>query len=131
MVDDFKYHKILKDLQDIALASPKVSNFRLAAAVVYKNRWISHGVNSYKTSPFQKKYGKNEHSIFLHAELAAITHALRQLTLEQLAKSKMIVCRVTRTGLAMSKPCVGCQRALVEFGIRQVYYTTPTGILLL
>lgn len=131
MDTDFKYHKILKDLQDIALASPKVSNFRLAAAIVYKHRAIAYGVNSYKTSPFQKKYRKNEHAIFLHAELAAITHALRHLTLDQLAKSKMIICRVNRTGLAMSKPCEGCQRALVEFGIRQVYYTTPNGVYLL
>lgn len=131
MPEEFKYHKILNRLQDISLATPKVSNFRLAAAIIYKNRLVSYGVNSYKSSPFQKKYGKNEHAIFLHAEIAAINNALRHINVSQLSKSKMIICRINKEGLAMSKPCVGCQRALAEFGIRTVFYTTPNGINLL
>lgn len=131
MSEDFKYHKILSRLQDLAIATPKVANFRLAAAIIYKNRIVSYGVNSYKSSPFQKKYGKNEYAIFLHAEIAAINNALRHLTVQQLSKSKMIICRINKSGLAMSKPCAGCQRALAEFGIRTVYYTTPNGVHLL
>ena len=128
---DFKYQRVLDNLIEVARVTPKVSNFRLAAAVVYKNRIVSYGVNSYKSSPFQKKYSKNEYAIFLHAEIAAITNALRHLTHAQLSRSKMIICRINHAGLAMSKPCSGCQRALAEVGINTVYYSTPTGIQLL
>jgi tRNA(Arg) A34 adenosine deaminase TadA len=130
-MNHFKYHKILSNLIEVATATPRVSSSKLAAAVVYKNRIISYGVNSYKTSPFQKKYGKNEHAIFLHAEIAAIKNALRHLSQEQLSRSKMIVCRINNVGLAMSKPCLGCQRALAEFEIQTVWYTTAQGIQLL
>jgi deoxycytidylate deaminase len=124
----FKHQKILQNLTEVALATPKVSSCKVSAAVVYKNRIVSYGVNSYKTSPFQKKYGKNEHAIFLHAEIAAIKNASRHLTLSQLSHSVLIICRVNDQGLAMSKPCVGCQRAIIEFGIKQVFFTTVDGI---
>jgi deoxycytidylate deaminase len=127
-MQQFKYQRVVDNLAAVARANPPVSSVRVAAALVYKNRIVSYGVNSYKTSPLQKKYGKNEHAIFLHAEISAIKHALRQLTLDQLSRSNLIICRVNHTGMAMSKPCVGCQRAIAQFGIRKVFYTTETGV---
>jgi deoxycytidylate deaminase len=127
-MNDKRLHKVLSNLAEVAAATPKVSNFRVAAAILYKNRIISYGVNSYKTSPFQKRYSKNEYAIHFHAEIAAIKNSLRYLTVDQLSKAQLIVCRINVNGLAMSKPCTGCQRAIAEFGIRDVYYSHALGL---
>jgi len=107
--------------------------FRLAAGVVYKNMLVSVGVNSYKTDPFQARYGKHEHAIHLHAEVSAIKNALRQLNVEDLQKASLIVVRVKRKDHkapyepAIARPCTGCLRCIVEFGIKNVYYTGEKG----
>jgi deoxycytidylate deaminase len=123
MVIGTRISRIFNNLTEVATATERVANYKLAAAIVYKNRIISYGVPSYKTSPFQKKYAADEHKIHLHAEIAAIKNALRHLSLEQLKKSSLYVCRVKDTGWGMSKPCCGCQRAILEFGIKKVIYT--------
>ena len=107
-----------------------VKCFRLAAGVWHKNNLIGLGFNSYKTSPFQAKYGRHEHSIHLHAEVAAIKNAVRQQ--QDLSRNcTLIVVRVkkenTRSNifkLALAKPCDGCYRCIAEFGIDNVYYST-------
>ena len=75
---------IIRRLTEIAAATPKVANYRLAAAIVYKNRIVSLGNPSYKTSPFQKKYAADEWKIFLHAEISAIKNSLRFISVEDL-----------------------------------------------
>jgi deoxycytidylate deaminase len=107
-----------------------VKCFRLAAGVWHKNNLIGLGVNSYKTSPFQAKYGRHEHCIHLHAEVAAIKNAVRQQ--QDLSRNcTLVVVRVKRENtrskkfnLALAKPCDGCYRCIAEFGIDNVYYTT-------
>jgi deoxycytidylate deaminase len=107
-----------------------VRRFRLAAGVWHKNNLVGLGVNSYKTSPFQAKYGRHEHCIHLHAEVAAIKNAVRQQ--QDLSRNcTLIVVRVkkenTRSNifkLALAKPCDGCYRCIVEFGIDNIYYST-------
>lgn len=123
-----KEKKILADLSAMAAAIPKVANSRIAAAIVWKGRTISFGNNSYKTSPFQKKYADNEFKIFLHAEIAAIRKALKILPVGLLKGTTLYVCRIKQGGWGNSKPCLGCQRAIAEFGIKKVLYTTETGV---
>ena len=65
--------KVAEDITD------PVRCYRLAAGVWHKNNLVGLGVNSYKTDPFQAKYGKHEHAIHLHAEIAAIKNAARQM----------------------------------------------------
>ena len=107
--------------------------YRLAAGIIYKNTLVSVGVNSYKTDPFQAKYSKNEKAIHLHAEVAAIKNALRQLSVDDIQKATLVVVRVKRKtnkepySPAMAKPCSGCRRCMVEFGIKNVYYTGEEG----
>lgn len=120
--------KILKDLSSIAAATPKVANYRLAAAIVSKGKIVSWGQSSYKTSPFQKKYAADEHKLFLHAEVAAIKKALRSVSVDDLKHTTMYVCRMKNDGWGNSKPCIGCQRAIAEFGIKKVWYTTEKGL---
>lgn len=109
--------------------------YRLAAGVWHKNTLIGLGVNSYKTDPFQAKYGKHEHAIHLHAEVAAIKNAVRSAG-DDLSKCTMVVVRVKRKKdrskyfkLALAKPCKGCYKCIVEFGLRKVFYTTEEGLI--
>ena len=68
--------RILSELALIAKELRPIQSARIAAAIVQKNNIVSIGVNSRKSHPFQKKYGKNDDSIFLHAETDAIKNAL-------------------------------------------------------
>ena len=122
--------KIFRQLEPIALANPGTQGrVKMAAGIVYRNRLVSTGVNSYKTHPLMLEYGKNEDAIFLHSEIDAIKNALRVIPEEKLQKCDIYILRLKRSldkkswihGLA--KPCCGCARAIVSFGIRNVYWT--------
>ncbi|HMH10289.1 MAG TPA: deaminase [Candidatus Nitrosopolaris rasttigaisensis] len=122
--------RIFQTLEEVAIKS-NVGWARLASAVVAKNRIISIGTNSYKSHPFQKKWATNKDAIFLHAETSAIHSALKILDTYDLSDCELYVCRMKRPSqhstefvYGMSKPCNGCSRAIAEFGISNVYYTT-------
>jgi len=115
-------------LTDLAIANIGIRNrIKLAAGVVYKNRLVAVGVNSYKSHPLMSKYGKNPEAIYLHAEVDAIKNALRVLSLQELEKSDILVVRVRKDGhdykTCLAKPCDGCARAIQAFNLRNLYYT--------
>lgn len=122
-----KHDSIVKLLERIADDVSPIKTARIAAAVVLKGEIISIGVNSYKSDPLQAKYSKNEHAIYLHAEIAAIKKALKRINKEDLKKCDMyIVRRKLDNGVmcnAIAKPCVGCQRAIDTYRINNIYYT--------
>ncbi len=128
-----RHLRFLEKLAEEASASPPVKASRVAACIVYRGRIVSVGVNSKRTDPFQKRFAKNEHAIYLHAEIAAIKVALRHLSLDELKKSTLYVCRVRFENedptpeWALSKPCEGCRRAIMEFQIERVVYTLDGG----
>lgn len=104
---------------------------KLAAIIGIKNKIISVGTNKIKTHPFQKTYAKNSEAIFLHAEINAIKNSLNHLDPEDLKKATLYIYRVKRPSgnskqwvNGMSKPCMGCMGAIVEFGFKRVIYTT-------
>jgi tRNA(Arg) A34 adenosine deaminase TadA len=115
-------------LTDLAIANIGTRNrIKLAAGVVFKNRLVAVGVNSYKSHPLMSKFGKNPEAIYLHAEVDAIKNALRVLSLQELEKSDILVVRVKRDGhdyrTCLAKPCEGCARAIEAFNLRNLYYT--------
>lgn len=124
--------KYLSILSVIAQDVFPVGNAKIAACIVYKGSIISIGHCSYKTHPLQARYGRNAHSIFLHAEVDALIKA-RSRVLKRgisLKKCTMYVARVKRpsafsdqwtTGLA--KPCDGCMKAIRGAGITNIVYT--------
>lgn len=76
------------------------------------------GINKMRNDPNQVKNPKVNSSV--HAEVAAIRDAGRT----NLQGGVLIVARVSPKGeQAMSKPCVNCQKALKDAGIKKVYYT--------
>lgn len=124
---------ILHTLAKVAAANP-AQREKLAAAIVSRNKIISVGMNSMKSHPMAAKYGKNEHAIYLHAEVAAIKNALREVEVDDLSKCELYITRVKKEkpftnkfvwGLA--KPCPGCERAIAEFGLKRVIYTCDDG----
>lgn len=124
-------NSIFTTLSRVAETNDEYSRARLAAAIIKNNRIISFGINRKKSDPLQAKYCKNKEAIYLHAEIHSIKNALKNFDVDELRGSTMYICRVKRPtqyskkwvwGLA--KPCSGCSRALAEFGIKNVIYTT-------
>ena len=102
----------------------------MAACLVKGNRWISVGINRMKSDPFQAKYAKNKEAIYLHAEIHCIKNALKEIDVDEFRNSTLYITRVKRADESnklqwgLAKPCPGCQRAITEFGIKNVVYTT-------
>lgn len=95
---------------------------QMAAILVTKDGEEYVGYNSRKTHPLARKFGRNTSSVCLHAEIDAIRKGLRSE--DGLSNSKMYVARVFKDGRpALAKPCGGCQRAIIAFGISEVEWT--------
>ena len=128
------HQKYFNILEKIAEAVEPVAKQRLASLLVYKGEVIAVGYNKMKTHPFAKQFSKNASTEYLHAEVDCIKNALRHINVDMLSKCTMYVLRVKRPfGLphnfmrGLSKPCCGCQRAIDQFGIKKVYFTTDIG----
>jgi deoxycytidylate deaminase len=89
-----RHDKYMNMLSKIAIAVEPVAHARIAACVVYKNEIISFGINQKKSHPFQAIYGTNKESIFLHAETDAIKNALKIISVSELTKASLYICRV-------------------------------------
>ncbi len=128
-----KHIKFINILESKVINQPKLFSARIGALVVYKNKPIAFGQNYFRTDPFQAKYNGNGFQLQLHAEVNAIKKSLKKISLEQLSKSIMYVVRLKFSPdsghfeWGLSKPCQGCQKCLVEFGIQKIIYTTDEG----
>ena len=118
-------------LSEISIHIKPVAQARIAASVVYQNNIISIGFNQDKTHPFQKRYGKNDDAIYLHAETHAIKNAINKIDLEKFSNSILYICRVKiykkKFVFGLAKPCDGCMKAISTFNIKKVYYTLDNG----
>lgn len=112
--------------------------YKIAAAIIYKNKIIKLSHNEIKSHTFQKQYAKNEHAIYFHAETSVIHKARKILGDEKLKKATLIVARVSQIrskaqqklmghNIAEAKPCEGCESCIKDFGIKKVIYTTQQG----
>jgi len=129
----------LKIVMDKAITVKPVSGSRMAAAIVYQNNMLTIGYNQTKTHPLMAYYSKNHHAVSLHAEVDAIKNALYTLNVEQLNDCTLYIARARKDPTIFTtvkgkrkdvcgeaKPCAGCMRAIVAFGIKKVIYTTDT-----
>lgn len=103
---------------------------RIGAVIVHKNYTVSAGANQNTSHPLQFHYnrvtGRKAPKHNLHAEMQALVKAKDY---EETQECEIFIGRYDRKGrMAMCRPCVACQRALVEKGITRVTYTTPRGI---
>ena len=129
-----KHDRIMNVLRDVATQTDHDLRTKLAAALVFKNEIISIGVNQLKSHPYQKRFSKHEHAIFLHAEIASIIKALKNYDVDTISRCTLYVMRVKYIdghndtiidGLA--KPCDGCLKAITNLGIKKVCYSTEEG----
>ena len=119
-----KNSRIQNWLVNTAITSEVFSGSRHAAAITHKKRVVSTGINRKKTHPLMLEYGRNDESIYLHAEIDAIVKAINMHGVEFLKDCSLYVLRISRAEEIMpSKPCKGCQKAIKAFGIKNVYYT--------
>lgn len=115
-------------LLPICEAVEPVARSRHAAAIVYKKKIVAYGINRLKTHPFHQQFSKNEDSIFLHAETDAIKNALKKISQNDLKKCSLYVMRLDLNDKhALSKPCIGCQKAIATFDIKNVLYSLNGG----
>lgn len=106
---------------------------RVGAVVVERNRIISTGHNSSKTSPLQNKYNKyrdiedlNECIPRVHAEIAALRPLLKQDV--DWAHTSIYVYRELKDGhISCARPCKACTRIIWDLGIKKIYYTDWDG----
>jgi deoxycytidylate deaminase len=102
----------------------------IGAVIVCGKDVVSVGVNGNKSHPLQKQYNKyrfddDRASHLLHAELDAIIRARPYI---KNGNASIYIYRVLRNGeIGMSKPCAGCERALNDYRIHNIFYTTEQG----
>jgi deoxycytidylate deaminase len=123
--------RYMDKLFDMAQEVPICGQARIVACVVYKKKVVSYGKNSYKSHPFHQKFKQREGSIYLHAETDAIKNAIKVIGEDALKKSTLYICRAKYNDHSCSKfvhgiakPCSGCQKAIDEYNIKNVIYST-------
>jgi deoxycytidylate deaminase len=124
-------HRIMGFLKRQAIDVKAVKSSRIAAAICIKNDIISLGHCQRRTHPFQAKFSKHPEAIYLHAETNAISNALNHISKRDLSKSTLYVRRVKFINEksneyidGIAKPCEGCMRAILAFGLKRVVYST-------
>src|SRR5690606_27379722 len=80
-----KTEKIINELFTLARDKERVSNARIVAALVYKGKIVSYGFNQMRTSWVQRRFKKNPHSHFLHAEVDAVKNAMKVVDADTIA----------------------------------------------
>ena len=93
-------------------AAKSSQNHRHGSVIVHRSKIIARGYN--KVDPLNFKCS-------LHAEVAAINEMKKIRNCP--ANLKMYVIRLGSCGTKNSKPCVNCERSIIESGIRRVYFS--------
>ena len=130
--------KIMNFTRRLAIDNPGVNKrMKLAASLVIKRDVISVGVNVMRSHPIQKKFGKNDEAIYLHAEINAIVNSLNHVDKDDLRKADLYVYRVKKDPTdpkrkhwvdGLSCPCEGCMSAIDAFKIKRVVYSTDSNL---
>lgn len=85
---------------------------------------LSIGFNSPHRCGFSDHYAPHSASN-IHSELSAIRACRKKIDLTGAVAYNL---RRNLTGsVRLAKPCPGCMRLLVDYGIKKCYYTTDTG----
>ena len=119
--------KIISRLIDIAEGielekdiNPRTRHY---AFILNKSKIISIGRNSLKTHPKVIKYGYNKNA-GIHAELSAL---IKSGTIFH-SNNKIFTFRFDKSGsLNNGKPCIFCQKALRDVGMKEVWYSCEKG----
>lgn len=102
---------------------------KVVAFVVYKNKILSFGVNSEKTSLYQHRMrarigGSYDEFVYdkTHAEIAAIKKIHPQFD-DWRHVELFIVSKKKDGNFRFSRPCPICEQAIRRLGVKRIYYT--------
>jgi deoxycytidylate deaminase len=120
---------LFDEMFNAACKSERVYRARMVACLTHRGKPVAYGRNQIKSHPFQKRFGKMEDCINLHAETDCIKNALKEYTIRDVERCFLYIMRVKKMekgkdfvpGLAC--PCSGCMRAITTFGINKVFYS--------
>lgn len=121
-----------RKLFDVALSVSQLSDYpriKIGAVITKGGDIISVGFNRKKSHPFQKKYNihrgcGDESKDYIHAEISAIVKARHQ----DLEGATIYVSRNNANGdRAMCRPCSACMKAIMDAGIKKIFYTSELG----
>ena len=120
--------RMIRFSEDIESDRP-YGKVKMVAFLIHKNKVISFGVNSEKTSFYQYKFRlrsevNNADFIYdkTHAEIAAIKKI--HPSFDDWEHVELFVCSKKKDGsFRLARPCPICEKAIREKGIRKVYYT--------
>lgn len=128
------------DLAHRAAEQSDFGPFKLGAVIAYKGQVISTGFNQRKSHPMQKKYnrkyrhfkkGKKGPTDSLHAEMDSILNIPRSVMYNiDITKCHIYIYRICKgkpLGYGDAFCCEACRHALMDLGIKHVYYTTDHG----
>ena len=125
--NDYKYF----DKARLAASISDYHKIHIGCVAVYQGQVIGIGCNCNKTHPMQKAYNKfreDSDSLLpkLHAEINCINQ-LKHLSIN-FSKVKLYIYRIRNDRpYGISRPCPSCMKAIQDFGIRDIYYTTDSG----
>ena len=114
-------------------------NIHIGSVIMYKNRILGIGYNTNKTSPIQYKYnyyrekenkGKrtykvDKHLPCLHSEMMCLINT-KDINIDW-SKTAIFIYRENCGNLRNCKPCIACEKALKDRGIKTICYTTEDG----
>lgn len=125
--------RYFEETRKVALSS-EFDKVHVGCIAVYKGKIIAKGYNSEKTHPMQMRYnryrpvkGLDRRMIpKVHAEVKCISQ-LRNMDIDY-RKVKLFVYRIRNDQpYGLARPCPACMRAIIDLGIRDIYYTTDAG----
>jgi deoxycytidylate deaminase len=94
--------------------------------IVYKNKVLSVGRNSYKKTDRFAQIHKFQNFFYIHSELNAIKKVYRYV---DLSKVTLINMRFSKDSeqLLMARPCNDCMNLISAFNIKRVIYSDRSG----
>jgi hypothetical protein len=130
-----KEYKAVEMLSLIARDVAPIKSSRIAAGLYIQGRLISIGVNQNKTSPFQKRWSRNDRcGALIHAEVDCLKNALKKVSVDDLKNATMVVTRMKYSSserdkmvFGMVKPCSGCQAMLNCYSVARIIWTCDDG----
>lgn len=125
-----KLLQMMLRLYDNIYIEEQYHRLKVVAYLVYKNKIVNFGVNSEKTSPMQHYFRMQTHlssiSDFCDKEHAEI-NCLRSAAIRKIdfSKAELVIVSKRKSGhFRLARPCCTCMKAIKQFGIKRVWYTT-------
>ena len=131
-----RFFKLAKNASKLSDYNRK--KIHIGAILVYKNKIIANGWNTQKTSPVQYKYNlyrqsldidrffsANDHPPCIHAEMKCLIDS-KDMDVDW-SKVSLFVYRESGNKTRICRPCLSCEKALKDRGIKNIYYTSEKG----